>query len=303
MKFTCIVPSVGRSTLNNICLPSVRGQSVKFDQVIIAFDLPNDTEFELYDDTETVYTGGGLGGPAARKLAYEQAIGDFIVILDDDDSLALDFVENLLRFLNQQAVLPSLVLPRVRKVWPEGLLPNMWSGPYVRGNDVKPDTDLSLLPWMPATSSGLILSRAAFSELPVNERVEGFNDVQICEAARKQDAPIYFCPECIVYFYQYFSIPRLTSNLSSRAEKLQIAKKNGIRLSEAECEDILVSTLFSQARSIAFTHGFLASFQDLKQSVASLPYLRVRYFYKKLILNTIIIVWLSVVRQFAKSEL
>lgn len=303
MKITCIIPSVGRSTLLNICLPSIQEQSVKFDQIIIAFDLPNDGRIELYEDAEIVYTGGGLGGPAARKLAYKQAIGDFIVILDDDDSLAPDFLENLLSYLNQQEVLPSLVLPRVRKVWPEGLLPNMWARPYVSSDDMKSHADLSLLSWMPSTSSGLVLSRAVFSEFPVNEKVEGFNDVQICEAARKEEAPVYYCPGCVVYFYQYFSIPRLTSDLKSRAEKLKIARENGIDLSESECAIILVSTLFSQARSIAFTRGFLAAFQDVKQSVASLPYLRGRCFYKKLMSNAIIIVWLSVVRRFPKWEL
>jgi glycosyltransferase involved in cell wall biosynthesis len=297
VKISCIIPSTGRQTLEKISLPSVKRQTRKFDQTIIVFDLVENSHDLAEDGMLILFTGGGAGGPAARKLAYEKSIGDFVVLLDDDDELDSHFVENLEIFLDKTLQKPCLVLPRVKKIWPEGRIPSLWVRPYSNSTEL---TDLSHEKWMPATSSGLVLAKAAFESFPINEKIQGFNDVQICEAARKSEAPAYYCSQCVVHFYQYFSIPRLTSNLNSRVKLLQIARENGINLSEAECKIILVAALFSQARSIAFKHGLIAAFKDIRQSSDLLPYLRRRDLYNKFKLNLIVIVWLSVVRLLAR---
>lgn len=143
MKISCILPSMNRRTLHEICLPSALNQSSEFHEIFVVFDLPeSDLKYNLPKGVKTIFTGGRSGGPAARKLAYSRISGDFVVLLDDDDSLALDFVEKLINFLNQQEVLPSLALPRIRKVWPEGLIPSMWARPYVSGDDMKSDVSL-----------------------------------------------------------------------------------------------------------------------------------------------------------------
>jgi glycosyltransferase involved in cell wall biosynthesis len=295
VKISCIIPSTGRQTLEKISLPSVKRQTRKFDQVIVVFDLVENSHDLSEDGMLILYTGGGLGGPAARKFAYEKAVGDYVVLLDDDDELDSCFVENLEIFLDKASQKPCLVLPRVRKIWPEGKIPSLWVKPY--SNSTKP-IDLSREKWMPATSSGLVLAKAAFESFPITEKIQGFNDLQICNAARAHEFPIYQETKCRVYFYQYFSIPRLTSDFKSRFQNLNVAKMNGLAFSSEEGDEILMSAIFSSARSMAFRMGLLRAGLDLTKNM-ELSKLRLdKIFSNRGVMNIMILVWLSFVRLF-----
>lgn len=258
---------MGRTTLKEAALPSVVAQSKQFSEIIIVFDLPeSETLKEAHDNQTVLFTGGNSGGPAARKLAYHYAKGDYIVILDDDDQLDVNFVKNLHNSLQKLDVEPALVIPKVRKIWPEGGIPSIEAFAPKGHSNQSGYVDLSTNDWLPSTSSGLILNKELFPEYPTSGRIQGFNDVQIVAAARSLGHPAFFSCDTIVYFYQYFSIDRLTSNLSSRIRNLEEASAHGLRFSPDEKKKILMSSAFSQARSIAYNEGLIAALSNLKSN-------------------------------------
>lgn len=303
MKFSCIIPSVGRETLISKTIPSVENQTRKFDQIIISFDLnpdcaPDCASHHCVSRHCVLYTGGGQGGPAARRLAYARAFGNYAVLLDDDDELDPKFLECCVNFLSNNSDEPALLLPRVRKIWPEGMIPSSWEQPPTADCKKKAYLDLSNVKWMPKTSSGLVVSKSVFRDLPVTDRIQGFNDVQICDAARRSGRPIFYCKPSVVKFYQYFSIQRLTSDLESRRANLQAALEHGMELSEAEQKAILLSAIFSQARSVSYRIGLLPGIKSFADGCQSCGISLSNYFGFKLLLNFACIIWLSLSRHF-----
>lgn len=299
MNYTCIIPSTGRTTLRDRALHSVFHQTKPFNEIFVIYDLQKDPSIVHSEDVEIMFTGGTAGGPAARKQAYAKATGDYVIFLDDDDALSHTFLDHLDLFLHQLFELPSLVLPRVQKIWPEGLIPSLslMRLPFRKSNYRA--VDLSQNDWLPITSSGLILSRQTFSTLPVSCNIKGFNDLQICFAAKKASVPIFYCDDCMVKFYQYFSINRLTSDFSSRVENLNVAVKYGLEFSETKKYEILKSSALSQARSVAYRDGLRASILDLRRSQAILSTPLVETLSIRFVCNIIIIIWLSITRHFS----
>lgn len=295
IEFTCIIPSTGRESLRELALPSALNQSYPFIEVIVVFDLPEDSDLRAqYSDVKVIFTGGNRGGPAARMMAFDLSCGDYVVLLDDDDRLDLDFVKSLALLLEGNNDEPSLIVPTVKKIWPEGCLPNFPAAPPASRKSSSGRVDLNAKNWLPSTSSGLVLGKKVFGEYPASAEIQGFNDVQIVSTAKLLDAPVYYNPKSIVYFYQYFSINRLTSDLSSRTRNLDAACEHGLEFTPLEKENILLSTAFSQARSIAYRKGFFSALSDLNQNLALLGNSWMILLRRKAILNFGVILWISI---------
>lgn len=267
-SISCIIPSVNRSSLFDDCLPSVLAQQYSFDEVIIAFDLPFNQSLHqrsLEYGVNACFTGGSKGGPHARHLAYKILDCDYNVILDDDDIILPDFNTELLKTLRQCIQNPSLIVPSLVKVWPEiYFIKTKYIPPHflLPENLSNQPTDI-VNQWNPISSSGLVISRFVFDQLPVNPSIKGFNDIQIWRAACLSGSPVVSSNNSYVIFNQMFLINRLTSSLDDRIINIQVAARHGISFSRKEVKSNLLDTCMSQSRTQFYRRNYLSGIKSL----------------------------------------
>lgn len=302
---SCLIPTIGRKDLVDRALRSVAEQSVSFDRVVICCDRANEELLEARKfldqigiDYLIVYTSGNEGGPAARFLGYQECLKGAVVLLDDDDELDKNFNLNLLKVFHQANRNIGLVLPRVKKVWTEGRIPNQFAkAPAKTSKELDEDEKEN---WCPSTSSGLTLNSHFFSKLPLDPKIKGFNDLQIIRNVFREDnCSVFYSKECEVTFNQYFSNFRMTSNIADRILNLEKAKLMGMKF-EPDFENMVISSvIFSSWRSIAYNEGFLAFLKLLFSSIfGSDKGYTVKFSKSKLFLNIVISTWLSISRAF-----
>lgn len=106
-QVSVVIPTIGRPELAR-AIQSVLEQSLTA-QIVVVADLP---EGSLSSDLDvvisqaqvtTVYTGGRVGGSAARNIGVRHATGDWIAFLDDDDEWMPDRLEHQLTFATTEA--------------------------------------------------------------------------------------------------------------------------------------------------------------------------------------------------------
>lgn len=96
MKLSVIIPTYGRSLFLKRALNSLVNQTYKDFEVIIVDDNILDSDFvdnvkeTIFDFSQIlnmkyIKTNGKVGPANARNLGIEQAIGEFVTFLDDDD--------------------------------------------------------------------------------------------------------------------------------------------------------------------------------------------------------------------------
>lgn len=114
-EVSVVIPTVGRPELAE-AIDSIRKQvGVGQVEIVVAVDKPQgevsaDTNL-LLDAADTVlWTGGGERAGRARNLGIDAAKGDWIALLDDDDTWAPSKLANQLRVANASADPRSLVL-------------------------------------------------------------------------------------------------------------------------------------------------------------------------------------------------
>lgn len=282
MSISCVIPSIGRPELIDVCLHSVFEQTIKFDEVIVVSDSSDFTCLNM-DGVTFLFTGGGRGGPYARDLGYNNSSSDLVVFLDDDDYLAPNFNENL-RKIDIENV--SLIVPNVYKIWTEGRIPAMYSP---APQSISGYINFQNNTWLPSTSSGLIFNRGIVRKLPINPKIKGFNDVQMIFGASKF-GEVYFSKESKVYFVQYFSKERLTSNFNDRMKRLEEATCNGLEFSLVQRELIIKSAIFSSSRNIAYTKGFFPAVEFYRSKFKEFNLSKE----KKFLVHLLILLWLYV---------
>lgn len=265
-----MIPTIGRRELVTRALPSVVSQSRKFNEVLLVCDRPDAvlsaaTKILRSADARwrILRTEGGAGGPAARKLGFSMGDGEYAVFLDDDDALASDFVEKLCATLESCPKTPSLVIPTVQRVWSEGCIPPSPARRPRTESSSPLVPSAALFSWGPATSSGLVVSTLAFGELPIDARIEGFNDVQLVRNISAREVPVAHARESIVFFYQYFTGFRMTSDIEDRLKKLAQAKKHGMRFPTSFEQAVRVNALLSHCRTSAYRGGLRGLYEAL----------------------------------------
>ena len=300
MRFSCIIPSLARKSLYELTIPSLFSQTRKFDEVIVMFDLPRSDDLkESLHGVITSFTGGNMGAAATLFQAYAHSTGDYVVLLDDDDVLHTDFLRRMNDFIKVSVDEPALVIPRVRKVWPEGFMPSYWvSAPMSGGGN-----DICNNSYRPITCSGLTVSKKQIEKLPLNPVIKGFSDIQIYENVMKMSLPIAYNELSVVKFNQFFSMIRNTSDLSNRKKNIEMAKLNGMSFSDAQLKVILISAIISNARSEAYRTGLRASLQELWKNFRTEKVHLSEVGYQKLIINFCFILWIGLSRKIlSKNE-
>src|SRR5690606_8671190 len=127
-------------------------------------------------------------------MGYRNSTADYWVFVLDDDAISVDFLPNLDPAISIQMLHLALVISKVIKIWEEGLVPSHQAMPpmYTIEPTIIPQDVLEK--WCPSTSSGLVFSKKCFPELPIDEEIKGFNDVQMVRAGARLGVTVLFCP-------------------------------------------------------------------------------------------------------------
>ena len=82
MQVSVVIPTIGRKSLN-VAIGSVKSQSHEILEILIVDD--SLSQSVVSSEHLVLRTGGGKGVSYARNLGSENAKGDFLAFLDDDD--------------------------------------------------------------------------------------------------------------------------------------------------------------------------------------------------------------------------
>jgi hypothetical protein len=91
-----VIPTVGKADVNK-AVSSALAQTHPVSEVIVVADTVDPVDLISHPAVRLVRTGPGLGGNAARQRGIEEATGDLVALLDDDDWWADDKIELQLR--------------------------------------------------------------------------------------------------------------------------------------------------------------------------------------------------------------
>lgn len=310
MKFSCVIPSLGRKELYSRCLPSISAQTIAFDQVIVVFDLSETKKKALTLPVNTlgISTGGGKGGPKARQIGYARAIGDYVFFLDDDDYVDARLLEETKTHIEVLSNRPDAIYTRVIKKWSPGGLPDRQTKPPLpRGRHSESLESALLKDWDgPYTSSGLFLKKETFSTYPVDPDIKGFNDVQVKQNLEKIQAKISYCEKAETYFIQDLENWRMTSDVENRVDNLRSAERRGLTFSDRQAANIVLSSICSSVRSRAHTRGLFSAIKDLIKGHKRMRTYGYRPNARKLIAKygetVFIAIWLGVLRHYPRLK-
>lgn len=98
--FTVIIPTHRRAELLERSIDSLRAQTFRDFEIILVSDCTDEKTFSLagckLSDSDVFIKRKGLPGPAeSRNSGLEVASGDYVIFLDDDDTLAPAYLETL----------------------------------------------------------------------------------------------------------------------------------------------------------------------------------------------------------------
>jgi len=106
MKTTCLINNYNYEAYIADAIDSAVDQTIKFDEIIIVDDGSTDNSREIvisrssqYDNIKYIFKDNG-GQMSAFNAGYESSSGELICLLDSDDLLASDYLENTLKFIN-----------------------------------------------------------------------------------------------------------------------------------------------------------------------------------------------------------
>lgn len=101
-KISIVIPVYNVENYIKECLESVFSQTYKNLEVIVVNDCSTDNTLEMvnqFKDSRLVVHNheNNMGAGASRKTGIEAATGDYVITIDGDDWLSLDFIEKLVK--------------------------------------------------------------------------------------------------------------------------------------------------------------------------------------------------------------
>src|SRR3990167_5082876 len=107
IKISCIIPTYNKAELcQQRALKSILDQTYKDYEIIVVDDCSPDNTEEIFKNMEGVRyfkTPRNMGVAGARNLGVKQAKGEYIVIVDDDNMLAPQFLEMAVETIERES--------------------------------------------------------------------------------------------------------------------------------------------------------------------------------------------------------
>ena len=101
INISVIIPTIGRTSIIN-CINSILNQTFECSEIIVCYDGKDYNNFchlikqnNLEELVKTINTGPFNGGNNARQTGIEQASGNYIALLDDDDEWLPEHIRNM----------------------------------------------------------------------------------------------------------------------------------------------------------------------------------------------------------------
>jgi glycosyltransferase involved in cell wall biosynthesis len=136
---TFIIPTIGKDTLKN-SIESLENQTNQDWKAIIIFDglKPN---IEITNPKITVLDvekngNGGNGAGAVRNYGMERVDTDWIGFLDDDDTLAPDYVETFYNEIKEYPYVDAIIFRLYRDNWEPHVIPFLDTTDTFHANEV-----------------------------------------------------------------------------------------------------------------------------------------------------------------------
>jgi glycosyltransferase involved in cell wall biosynthesis len=208
-----VIPTLNRPKLLLRAINSVLRQTHREIEVIVVVDRPDpDTisAMRLVDDPRLrlIVNSHPLTAAGARNAGVDDAKGEWIAFLDDDDEWLPDKLERQIAFASGRgpvlvSCLNRVVTPTARYVWPEVIYDN--SGPvdeylFNRGSLLRASSFIQ--------TSSFLLPRSLFNKVRFNVESPHDDFEFILRLSKQAGARIETVPEVLVILY--FEEPRLS---------------------------------------------------------------------------------------------
>lgn len=204
MRLSVVIPTIGRPELSR-AVGSVLAQTVPVHEIIVAADTTDELGLPADDRVRIVRVGPGAGGNAGRQSGVEQATGDVIGLLDDDDEWSPTKV-SVLTELVAGATGPWIATSRTRMKRADGTELIQPSFPIGAGEDVRTYMFAKRTPRSGhgfIQASTLLFPRTLALEVPFDVDLKFHQDVSwlTSVAARYPDLRVFQAWEPLASYY------------------------------------------------------------------------------------------------------
>ncbi|MEV7873750.1 glycosyltransferase family 2 protein [Microbacterium sp. NPDC089188] len=204
MRLSVVIPTIGRPELSR-AVDSVLAQTVPVHEIIVAADTTDELGLPADDRVRIIRVGPGAGGNAGRQSGVEQATGDVIGLLDDDDEWSPTKV-SVLSELVADATGPWLATSRTRMKRADGTELIQPSFPIAAGEDVRTYMFAKRTPRSGhgfIQASTLLFPRTLALEVPFDVDLKFHQDVSwlTSVAARHPDLRVFQAWEPLASYY------------------------------------------------------------------------------------------------------
>lgn len=277
--FSIVIPTHRRPALLNETIRSVLNQSYcSFECFVVSDYSP---EFQAihalikgYSDPRLRFLGNTTpGANASRNRGLDEASGDVVAFLDDDDLWAEDNLEARARLHDENTFVYSNVATRFQgRIGYDRVVQKR----HFAGD---PLTALFNFKWCPATSSCVSISRELISGVQWDESLQSYQDWDYWVRVLERKPYICYIDRPTVIFRQHFG-PRVSRGFEKRISALSaIKKKYPNRISDQVYEKRILTECYRALREDLISNGFrknvFAAIEMRKQyGIGMLDYLR-----------------------------
>jgi len=216
-RVSFVVPTHRRPDRLREAVASVLAQTAPPHEVIVVTDVPDDATGRVVDDLDdprvSVLTRTGpAGASASRNVGARAATGSHLAFLDDDDSLAPDYLERALGALAVPGTVA--VATPVVDVWPHDRREvRRWSGPL----DVRTTVEAGSF----ITGSNLVISADVFWSIGgFDESMRFQNDADLAVRLLSSAGRVARLADPLVFVGQHGD-GRLTDPTAARADSME----------------------------------------------------------------------------------
>jgi GT2 family glycosyltransferase len=144
-KVSVIVLNYNGKNFLEICLPSIKKQTYKNIEILVADNNSSDNSCqyikENFPEVKIIKNSDNFGYAKANNIAANEAIGDFLLFLNNDTELFSDMIEKLVKVYKKKSILaPAQILSvnkETDKIGAAGNGMDIFGYPYVNKNPKK----------------------------------------------------------------------------------------------------------------------------------------------------------------------
>jgi glycosyltransferase involved in cell wall biosynthesis len=214
-----IIPSCDRPQLLRRAIQSVVNQSLKSIEILVVLNGTNDGVKELEQlgipELRVISLPTKVGPASARNTGVQQAKGEWVAFLDDDDEWLPQKLESQLALAKRSTCQFPVISSRFFAVTPKGKLiwPRRLPDPKEHLSDYLFARNSFFLGEGFIQTSTLFTKKALFDVIAFDDRCYRHEDWKwLLQVNALEDVEIQFVPEPVAYWYADVGRPRLSNS-------------------------------------------------------------------------------------------